>query len=216
MVLIINNGSVPLWNQDEAAYAGFAKMMIQSGDWLIPQFDWSDPHRKTPLHFWMIACCYLLGGIGEYMTRLPVVLLVWSTVYLVYKHIHRLFGERMGILSALILSSNLLVFSLGKMAVTDAGVLFFSTICGLAILSIMKKKSAKWTFLFWLSLSLALLQKGPTVLLFVGAFGLLTLIFHKKSVQHPKTQTLVLCTISYHTSCIVGIFCMAKRWRSLH
>ncbi len=195
-VLILNNGSVPLWNQDEAAYAGFAKTMLQSGDWLIPQFDWSDPHRKTPLHFWMIAFCYLLGGIGEFMTRLPVVILIWSTVYLLYKNVAQLFSERMGVLSGLILSSNLLVFSLGKMAVTDAGVLFFSTVCGIAILWIMRKKSTKWMLIFWLSLSLAMLQKGPTVLLFTGAFGLLILIFQKDRYNILRLKPWIFAPLS--------------------
>lgn len=35
-----------LWEQDEAAYAGFAQTMNRTGDYLIPNFIWSDQHRK--------------------------------------------------------------------------------------------------------------------------------------------------------------------------
>jgi len=36
-MLLVNNG-LTLWDQDEAAYAGFGKRMLETGDWLIPNF----------------------------------------------------------------------------------------------------------------------------------------------------------------------------------
>ncbi len=47
--------TTPLWDQDEAAYAGFAHQMLATGDWRLPGFAWSEVHRKPPLHFWLIA-----------------------------------------------------------------------------------------------------------------------------------------------------------------
>ena len=71
VILIMNNWSIPLWDQDEAAYAGFGYIMNESGNWLVPNFMYSDVHRKPPLHFWNIALSYKLFGYNEFAVRFP-------------------------------------------------------------------------------------------------------------------------------------------------
>jgi 4-amino-4-deoxy-L-arabinose transferase-like glycosyltransferase len=51
ILLFINNDSLALWEQDEAAYAGFAYNMVEREQYLIPDFEWSWPHRKPPYFF---------------------------------------------------------------------------------------------------------------------------------------------------------------------
>ena len=65
-LLLVGCYTWPIFDQDEAAYAGFAMKMVQSGDWVIPEYYWSDVHRKTPLHFWMIAYSYSIFGMNEW------------------------------------------------------------------------------------------------------------------------------------------------------
>ena len=69
-----------LWDDDEAAYAGFALRMIETGDWVNPDYFWSDVHRKTPFHFWTIAISYLIFGVNEFAVRVPAALAVVITV----------------------------------------------------------------------------------------------------------------------------------------
>ena len=38
-LLLVNNGSIPFWDQDEAAYAGFAYQMNETGNWQFHSFD---------------------------------------------------------------------------------------------------------------------------------------------------------------------------------
>jgi 4-amino-4-deoxy-L-arabinose transferase-like glycosyltransferase len=59
----VRNASTPLWDQDEAAYAGFARRMIETGNWVVPEFMWSEPHRKPPFLFWSIAVSFKLFGV---------------------------------------------------------------------------------------------------------------------------------------------------------
>ena len=63
-IWLFGNNWVSFWDQDEAAYAGFAKTMIETGNWLQPDFMWSEVHRKPPLHFWNIALSYKIFGIN--------------------------------------------------------------------------------------------------------------------------------------------------------
>jgi len=178
IIIFINNGRVSLWDQDEAAYAGFAKQMTETGNWLIPDFMWSEIHRKPPLHFWDICLSYKLFGINEFSVRFPSSVFILSTYLLIYLAGRPLFGKRAAFLGTVVLSTSLFVPSLAKVSVTDATLLFFSTVCAFALLYIIQERSVKWTIAFWTAFSLALLTKGPPIILFTGAFAALLFIFH--------------------------------------
>lgn len=177
-------GSLSLWDQDEAAYAGFAKNMLDSGNWLIPEFMWSFIHRKPPLHFWNIALSYKIFGINEFSVRFPSALFTFSTYLIVYFWGKRLIGSNISFLSAFILSTSIFIPILAKISVTDATLLFFSTVCALAVLHNLNKPSIKTTFIFWTSFSLALLTKGPPIIIFTGTLAII--IF----VAHPERKKL--------------------------
>lgn len=177
-LIFINNGSVSLWDQDEAAYAGFAKRMVETGNWLIPDFMWSEIHRKPPLHFWDICLSYKLFGINEFSVRFPSALFLLLTYLLMYFAGTPLFGKKTAFLSTVVLSTSLFIPSLAKVSVTDATLLFFSTVCAFALLNIIQQCSRQWTAAFWIAFSLALLTKGPPVILFTGVFAALLFIFH--------------------------------------
>ncbi|MEM9985846.1 MAG: hypothetical protein AAF804_12220, partial [Bacteroidota bacterium] len=78
--LFLANAQMSLWDQDEAAYAGFGMRMLRSGDWLVPDFIWSDVHRKVPFHFWAIATSFGAFGIHAWALRLPAILAVLGTL----------------------------------------------------------------------------------------------------------------------------------------
>lgn len=185
-ILFSNNGNVSLWDQDEAAYAGFAKKMVSSGDWSVPEFMWSEIHRKPPLHFWNICLSYKLFGINEFSVRFPSALFTFLTYLFIYFAGRSLFGEKMAFFGAVVLSTSLFIPSLAKVSVTDATLLFFSTVCAFALLYILQKRSLYWSIIFWTAFSLALLTKGPPILLFTGVLiGIIILL-------HPDRKNLVV------------------------
>lgn len=173
-----NTWSIGLWDQDESAYAGFAKTMIESGDWLIPDYMWSDIHRKPPLHFWNIALAFKAFGYNHFAVRFSSALFILLTYVVIYFAGKPLFGKRESLLGAVVLSTSFLVPALAKVAVTDATLLFFSTVCAFALLHIMQKRSLWWTLAFWGAFSMALLTKGPPIIIFTGLLGLGLLILH--------------------------------------
>lgn len=184
-ILFSNNGNVSLWDQDEAAYAGFAKEMVTSGDWSVPQFMWSEIHRKPPLHFWNICLSYKLFGINEFSVRFPSALFTFFTYLFIYFAGRSLFGKKTAFFGAVVLSTSLFIPSLAKVSVTDATLLFFSTVCAFAVLYILQKKSLYWSIIFWIAFALALLTKGPPILLFTGV--LIAILF----LLHPDRKNLV-------------------------
>ena len=179
-ILIVNNWSIVLWNQDEAAYAGFGMNMINNSNYLVPEFIWSDAHRKTPFHFWMICLNFMIFGFNEFATRFSSSLFIFGTFILMYRQVSHFINKDTAIWAVAILGTNLFVPALAKVAVTDATVLFFSTLCAFSILRILEVNQLKWRLLFWLGFALGILTKGPQIIIFLGFFGLGILIFHKE------------------------------------
>lgn len=178
VILIINNWSMPLWDQDEAAYAGFGKTMIETGDYLIPDYHFSHDHRKTPLHFWSIAISFKVFGYNEFAVRFPSFLAILGTLFLVLYQTRKWFGLDVAYKSTIVLGTSILVTSLAKVSVTDASLLFFSTLSGFALVNTLTEPKFKWKFLFYLGISLGLLTKGPPIIIFTGALAGLLFIFH--------------------------------------
>lgn len=173
-VLLIHNSTTSFWDQDEAAYAGFALRMNETGNYLIPDFTWSEPHRKTPLHFWSIAGSFKLFGANEFGTRIPSVLAIIGSLAALYLLGRKTLGRDLAMVAALIMGTSLLP-SLGKVSVTDATLLLFETIAFLSVWTYLQ--TGKWHSLAILFIAIAggTLVKGPPILIVTG--GSLGLMF---------------------------------------
>ncbi|MCU0429974.1 MAG: glycosyltransferase family 39 protein [Cytophagaceae bacterium] len=176
--LLISNSFFQLWDQDESAYAGMARTMLESGNWVYPEFVWSDVHRKPPFHLWHIASCFYVFGIHEFSVRLSSILYITGCLWLLYLISKDLFDAKIGVVSMVIISTTIFIPMLGRVAVTDGTLLFYSTLCVFALHKHLRAYSIRWVVLFWFSFSLALLTKGPPVIVFSGILGTLLLIFY--------------------------------------
>lgn len=184
--LLIHNNSTSLWDQDEAAYASFGVNMVEGGDWLIPEAEWADIHRKPPLHFWNIALSMKIFGINEFAIRLSSTILIFGTYLLLYFGLGDIFSRKQSFIASIVLATSLLVPALGKIAVTDGTILFFSTLCSVAMIKVLYSHHWKWIFVFWISFMLGTLTKGPTIILFTATFWLLLFVLHPNRKQLIK------------------------------
>ncbi len=67
----------PLMDSTESRYAEIARKMLETGDWLVPQFDYGVPFwGKPPLSTWLSAASMAAFGINEFAARLPSFLLL--------------------------------------------------------------------------------------------------------------------------------------------
>ncbi|MBN2891722.1 MAG: glycosyltransferase family 39 protein [Bacteroidales bacterium] len=188
-ILFIGNNSISLWDQDEAAYAGFGKTMIETGDYTIPQFTWSEVHRKTPLHFWLISVAYKIFGINEFAVRFFSSLAIFLVYVLIYVYGKRWLKEQEAFFASIILGTSIFVPMLGKMAITDGLLLLFHTLAAFSLIEVLRTKSFKQVLIFWFAISMGLLVKGPPILIFAGFMIILLFIFHKNRMNlirlHP-------------------------------
>jgi 4-amino-4-deoxy-L-arabinose transferase-like glycosyltransferase len=182
---LLFNHDISLWDSDEAAYAGFAQQMLDSGDWVTPHYQWSRIHRKPPLHFWTIAVSFRMLGANEFALRLPSVLAVWLTCASLWWFGRRLFGEDRAAWAAMILASSLGIQLLAKVALTDATLLLFQTTAVLGLLRYIDRPHVRWLLMLWASVALGVLVKGPPVLILIGGLWAWLLAFH------PRRRNLI-------------------------
>ncbi len=69
----------------ESRYAEIARKMLETGDWLMPQFDYGVPFwGKPPLSTWLSAASMAAFGVNEFAARLPSLALLAGCGALVY------------------------------------------------------------------------------------------------------------------------------------
>lgn len=176
--LLWMNNSVSLWDEDEAAYAGFGMTILETGNWVEPSYQWSVIHRKTPFHFWSIAISYKLFGVNEFALRIPSALAILLTCWFVFLFGRPLFGQKNACRAAIILATSIQLPLMGKIALTDASLLLFQTIGVLSLLNYLYRPSWKWNVGLWLAMAMGILVKGPPIILLIGGIWILLAIFH--------------------------------------
>src|SRR3982751_5583849 len=64
-------GTGDLYSQTEGQYAGAAREMVESHQWLLPTNEGISRLQKPPLLYWLIAASFKLFGINTAAARLP-------------------------------------------------------------------------------------------------------------------------------------------------
>src|SRR3954470_4783916 len=64
-------GAASLWDIDEGLNAEAAREMFESGDWVVPTFNFKPRTAKPALLYWLQALSYQQFGVTEFAARLP-------------------------------------------------------------------------------------------------------------------------------------------------
>jgi 4-amino-4-deoxy-L-arabinose transferase-like glycosyltransferase len=158
---LAGNGRTSLWDRDEPRYAGCAREMRASGDYIHPTFNAEPRYHKPILTYWLMQAGVFLGGDNSFGNRLVSSLMGAGTCLLVWGLGRRMFGPNAGRIAALVMATAPIVVIESKLATTDATLLFFLTFCQWAMWELGRAPSVRWAYAFWASLALATLTKGP-------------------------------------------------------
>src|SRR5437667_9464911 len=77
-------GTGDLYSQTEGQYAGAAREMVETHQWLLPTNDGMPRLQKPPLLYWLIIVSFKLFGINVAAARLPSALAVVASVVLIF------------------------------------------------------------------------------------------------------------------------------------
>lgn len=160
---------LPLTDTTEARYAEIARKMLETGNWVTPLHDYGVPFwAKPPLSTWSSALSMAVFGQREWSARLPSLLFSLGTLGLVVRLAYLRYGKEAAMTCALILASGALFFATSATVMTDAALVFCTTLMAVAFWRSLHESSRHWPYLFFIGAGLGLLAKGPIALVLSG------------------------------------------------
>src|SRR5436189_2459584 len=176
-------GTGDLYSQTEGQYAGAAREMVETHQWLLPTNDGIPRLQKPPLLYWLIIVSFKLFGINAAAARLPGALAVVASVALIF-----LIGEKLtdywrGFIGGLIYLSFCGTFLLARIVMPEplvtafmAGAMFCG-ICGYE----RRRHRRMWFAGVWIFAALASLTKGVLGIVYPAVVFVLVSIFYREA-----------------------------------
>lgn len=154
-----------LWSRDETTYAGIARHLLESGDWVTLHWNGRPWLNHPPLFYWLMALDFHLLGVTELAARLPAAVFGAAGVALTYVWGATFLQPRGATVAALVLLLNLQYFMESRMAIIDAMFLFFISLTLLGFWRGWRGDAGGWP-LFFTACGLSCLAKGPWGIVF--------------------------------------------------
>src|SRR5262245_45814213 len=181
-----NLGAASLWDIDEGLNAEAAREMYESGNWIVPRFNFQLRDAKPALLYWLQAAAYHAFGVNEFAARLPSAAAMLIAGLAVYELGRSMFSRTAGMLASLALMSCILVSAVAHFANPDAlllactSVTFLSFWLGFAPRQPGEPPRRTWFVPFGLACGLGMLAKGPVALALPGLVVLLYLTWQRQ------------------------------------
>jgi len=170
---VLGTWSIPLIDRDEPRFAEASREMIERGDYVVPRFNNQLRLDKPPLAYWTQVASFRIFGENDFAARFPSAIAAALAAMSILAWGKKFGGERVGWWAAIIFTLSLQTFVHAKAAVADMWLVLFVTMAywaGWQLLQDKKTSDAQrptpnsqwiWWFVFYLSLALGFLAKGP-------------------------------------------------------
>ena len=172
-----------LYNHTEGQYAGAAREMIQTHQWLWPTNDGLPRLPKPPLLYWLIIGSFKIFGINSAAARLPIALATIASVALTFLIGEKLGGYWRGFFAGLIFLCSCGTSLLGRVIMPEPvfsafiAAAIFCGVCGYQ----RRRGRALWFLGFWICCLLACLTKSLLGVIYPLAIFLLLGAFYREA-----------------------------------
>jgi 4-amino-4-deoxy-L-arabinose transferase-like glycosyltransferase len=165
---VIGTWTIPLVDRDEPRFAEASREMIERGDYIVPRFNNQLRLDKPPLAYWTQVASFKIFGENDFAARFPSAIAAALVAMSILAWGNRIGGARVGWWAAIIFTLSLQTFLHAKAAVADMWLVLFVTTAHWAAWQLIEYRESsaqhrptKWWWLFWFSLALGFLGKGP-------------------------------------------------------
>src|ERR1019366_7715884 len=202
-LLLSGTWILPLTDRDEARFSEASREMIQRGDFVVPWFNDAWRFDKPVFIYWCQIASYRVFGENDFAARLPSVLLTTATALLLVRWGRKIADGKTGFLAGAIFIGCLQILVNGRLATADMALVFFvalATWSGWELTRPEQIHRRRWWWIFYVTLALGFLAKGPVAWLPLGGM-ILGRVLRKNSFCLPLNETVVgLCIVVALTS----------------
>jgi len=196
----------------DSVQAQIAKTMLTSGDWVTARLDGVLYLEKAPLIYWMIAVCYKVFGVADWVARLPVALSAIALALLIVAFGSWAFGKRAGFYAGLCIGTCVGLFLFTRVQFPDVMLTFAIALAMWAFLRALDPEERRpylWATILAASLGTGLLLKSLIAVVFPAGAALAYLLLTKQLFLSRTWQRL------YPVSGLIVIAIIAAPWHVL-
>ena len=162
---------------DEWLYMKIASEMYARNEWWITYWLGVPTYYKPPMAYWGMMLFFPFGENQMFWGRVSVAITTLATLFFCYKLSQDLLGKKEACISTALLSCSYGFLAFGRVGVMDMMLLFWLTVSLFCFIRARDRQSLLYTGLFYCSLGLSTLVKGPIAPLIsvITAFAALSL-----------------------------------------
>lgn len=190
------------FSEREAREALAVFEMVGKGDLFLPKINGETLRTKPPLFHWIAYCfAYIEGAVDELAVRLPSAISATAGILSTFLFGIIFIGPRAGMLSAIILATNVEYLEIAHRARVDMTFAIFVILAHFLFYTGYKTGKKICFSLFFVAIGLAVLTKGPIGFIFPIASVLSFLIIREKTdfiweINFMKGTLVVLIILS--------------------
>jgi len=157
----------PFTDSTEARYAEIARKMVETGDWITPQFDYGVPFwGKPPLHTWLSALGMKLFGVGAFGARIFIFAASLGVLGLLFTWVRQHRGADQALVVTTVLASSFMFFGASAFVMTDMVMVLGTTLSMIGFYNCMMDSPSRraWGRWFFVGIAIGFLAKGPVAL----------------------------------------------------
>ena len=168
-VRLVTLAAYPLTDPTEARYGEIARKMLETGQWIMPQFEYGVPFwGKPPLSTWLSAASMGAFGVNEFAARLPSLLLMLGSGALVYVLAVTRANRDTALWSVAIFATTGLIFVAAGAVMTDPALTLGTTLAMAGFWTAVAGPQSDRRlagYAFFVGLAIGLLGKGPVAVI---------------------------------------------------
>lgn len=168
VLFFAGNSAIAITDPVESNYTLTAKEMLLSGDYISPRIYGNYWYDKPVFFYWELIAAFQMFGINEFAARFFPALFGIIGLFMTYAFARRIYDEKTGFISALILGTMFEYWLISKTVITDLTLfVFFNAVLVFFYLA-YTGKNKNYYYLCYLFAGLAVLTKGPIGILLPG------------------------------------------------